>query len=178
MSEQHRPEHFHVMQWQSACPLDRVSWEAGTWLQLLNAALYVRAKALLADCVFIFLKGKGLRIYLCASTAQSQISLAALHAPHLNKLFPAVTLTLGLFAADNKWAAQPASPSAAQSKKRKNTKKENNLYTHSQEESDVHTPTCSGKHKRTDTYTLWRGRSWRCVLCNSGVKWSPTPTRP
>lgn len=69
---------------------------------LASAVLYVRAKALLADCVFIFLKGKGLRIYLCASTAQSQISLVALHAHHLNKLFPAVMLTLGLFAADNK----------------------------------------------------------------------------
>lgn len=54
----------------------------------------------------------------------------------------------------------------------------NHFYTHCQEESDVHTPTRSGKHKLTDTYTLWRGWSWRCVLCNSGVKWSPTPTRP
>lgn len=36
----------------------------------------------------------------------------------------------------------------------------------------THTPTRSGTHRREGTYTLRRAGSWRCVLCNSRVKWS------
>lgn len=42
----------------------------------------------------------------------------------------------------------------------------------------THAHTRAATHKQTDTYTLRRGWSWRCVLCNSGVKWLQTPTRP
>lgn len=65
-----------------------------------------------------------------------------------------MTLSSGLPAADNKRTAHSGGPQLQIHK---------HLYAHTKSLTYTHTPTRSG----TDTYTLRRGWSWRCLLCNS-----------
>lgn len=103
--------------------------------------------------------GQDVRIYLCASSDHSQIGLI---------FSPCVRFLNKLWSQD--YLQQTISEQLIQLEHW--LRIQTFLYAHTQEESDVHTPTRSATHRRTGTYTLRRAWSWRCVLCNSRVKWS------
>lgn len=114
-------------------------------------------------CVF-FKRTRGENIFVCILCPQSNPLPMC---PILNKLSPAVTLTSGLPAADNKWRAHPAGPQLPKK----------HFYTRSQEECDVHTPTHTATQARTHSAKAGAGAGAGGVCCvtvgSSGRKHPP-----